>query len=121
MFLRSNGYWNNDLKYIHLLFAGFADVITMCGQKGYIANVVKQGEFIYNYDQLPNSLGSYLDFTNSQPLYNRYVQSTGDSSITMDGGGGGASENGYCGNQPKRSLLDNASAAQIFYQISRFY
>ena len=51
--------------------------------KGYIANVVKQGEFIYNYDQLPNSLGSYLDFTNSQPLYNRYVQSTGDSSITM--------------------------------------
>jgi len=123
VFLKSNGYWNNDLKYIHLLFAGFADVITMCGQKGYIANVVKQGEFIYNYDQLPNSLGSYLDFTNSQPLYNRYVQSTGDSSITMgsSNGGGGASENGYCGNQPKRSLLDNASAAQIFYQISRFY
>ena len=30
---KSNGYWNNDLKYIHLLFAGFADVITMCGQK----------------------------------------------------------------------------------------
>ena len=88
--------------------------------KGYIANVVKQGEFIYNYDQLPNSLGSYLDFTNSQPLYNRYVQSTGDSSITMGSSSGGASEMAIVViNQ--NDLYWIMLPAQIFYQISRFY
>ena len=116
MFLRSNGYWNNDLKYIHLLFAGFADVITMCGQKVILLMLSNKVNLFIIMINCQILFRSYLDFTNSQPLYNRYVQSTGDSSITMHGGGGasgGASENGYCGNQPKRSLLIMLSSTNI--------
>ncbi|KAL6449942.1 hypothetical protein SBY92_002416 [Candida maltosa Xu316] len=118
VFLRSNGFWNNDLRYVHLLFAGFADLITMCGQSGYIPQVADQALFIYDYDSIGG--GNYLDFTSNSETYDRYVADTSDRSIVFQD-----SNNTYCngviGGQLERSLIDNASAAQIFYEISRFY
>ena len=52
--MRSNGYWNNDLKYLHLLFVGIVDLIIIMGDEklDFSNDIMKQGEFIYKYDQL---------------------------------------------------------------------
>ena len=33
--MRSNGYWNNDLKYLHLLFVGIVDLIIIMGDENW--------------------------------------------------------------------------------------
>lgn len=115
VFLRSNSYWNNDLKYLHLLFVGFADVISFCGQAGYIPHITKQGLFIYQYDAIGD--GHYMDFTSNLITYDNYINATRDRSIAYE-----PDNDMYCSNgsgQLRRNLLNDASAAQIFYEISR--
>ncbi|WLF79454.1 hypothetical protein PVL30_003209 [Lodderomyces elongisporus] len=115
-FLSPNGAWNNQLCYVHLLFAGFADLITITGITQYTEAVTNQANFIYLYDQLTQ--GSYGWYGSDLSLYNNYVKSTGDTkSISYS-----YSADNYCSTnptQPKRSALDDGSAAQIFYNVAR--
>ncbi|KGU12990.1 hypothetical protein MEY_02405 [Candida albicans 19F] len=120
-FMRSNGYWNNDLKYLHLLFVGIVDLIIIMGdEKSDFSNdIMKQGEFIYKYDQL-SEIGNYLDFTGVKQLYDQYVKQSGDnSSINYQFNGDDYCDGSNDSGQIKRSLMENASAAQIFYQLNR--
>ncbi|RCK54999.1 hypothetical protein Cantr_04627 [Candida viswanathii] len=115
VFLRSNGYWNNDLKYVHLLFAGFSDVITICGQAGYIPHIVKQALFIYRYYSIGD--GHYMDYTSNLNTYDNYVNTTNDRSVAYE-----PDPDMYCAGgsgQLRRNLLNDASAAQIFSEIAR--
>ncbi|CAK9439704.1 uncharacterized protein LODBEIA_P38040 [Lodderomyces beijingensis] len=116
VFLSSNGAWNNILPYVHLLFAGFADLITIARIHGYNPALNKQASFIYKYDQYDNS-GHYSWYTSVRTLYDNYVKSTGDSSIAFS-----LDSSCYCsGNasQPRRTVLVDGSAAQIFHSMTR--
>ena len=120
-FMRSNGYWNNDLKYLHLLFVGIVDLIIIMGDEklDFSNDIMKQGEFIYKYDQL-SEIGNYLDFTGVKQLYDQYVKQSGDnSSINYQFNGDDYCDGSNDSGQIKRSLMENASAAQIFYQLNR--
>ncbi|KAI5960111.1 uncharacterized protein KGF55_004834 [Candida pseudojiufengensis] len=115
VFLNSNGVWNNNLSYSHLLFVGIADLITLLQQTQYVNQLTSQANFIWLYDQL--TPGSFGDYQNIQVLYNRYQSITNDKALGFN-----SIIDNYCnGNfqQPKRTLLNDGSAAQIFYQITR--
>ena len=131
-FLNHNGYWNNGLRYVHLLFDGFSDLITICDKRGFIDSVWKQGQYIYENDQLPggNNVGNYLDL--SKPIESHLTSSfhkkenhdsKDEVEINHKQSSGSTHHNYYCNNhskQFKRSLMDDGSAAQIFYAISKF-
>lgn len=131
-FLNHNGYWNNGLRYVHLLFDGFSDLIAICDKRGFIDSVWKQGQYIYENDQLPrgNNVGNYLDL--SKPIESHSTSSfhkkenhdsKDEVKINHKQSSGSTHHNYYCNNhskQFKRSLMDDGSAAQIFYAISKF-
>ena len=120
-FLNHNGYWNNGLRYVHLLFVGIVDLIIIMGDEklDFSNDIMKQGEFIYKYDQL-SEIGNYLDFTGVKQLYDQYVKQSGDnSSINHQFNGDDYCDGSNDSGQIKRSLMENASAAQIFYQLNR--
>lgn len=90
-------------------------MISFCGQAGYIPHITKQGLFIYQYDAIGD--GHYMDFTSNLITYDNYINATRDRSIAYE-----PDNDMYCSNgsgQLRRNLLNDASAAQIFYEISR--
>ncbi|CAD1812470.1 Glycosyl hydrolase 76 family protein [Candida parapsilosis] len=112
--MNNGGGWNNGLKYNHLLFAGIADLIQIGGQLQYTQKLIDQARIVHDYDQL--SEGVYVDFYTVETLANRYTQLTGQPN------GYSFNANNYCNNNksdPKRSVLNQGSAAQIFYQVNR--
>ncbi|KAI3404472.2 hypothetical protein KGF56_002664 [Candida oxycetoniae] len=115
-FLNNNGAWNNDLCYVHLLFCGFADLITIGGKTSYTSALVDQANFIYLFDKLDS--GDYSLYTKAQSLYEQYVKITGDSkSVNYN-----YNPDNFCNgdvNKPRKSVLDDGSAAQIFYSVVR--
>ncbi|KAI5953779.1 hypothetical protein KGF57_003988 [Candida theae] len=112
--MNAGGGWNNGLKYLHLLFVGIADLIVIGGKSQYTDQLNNQGNMVYEYDRL--SPGVYVDFETVESLADHYTQLTGlPSGYTY-------SANNYCNNtvsDPKRSVLDQGSAAQVFYQLNR--
>lgn len=132
-FLNGHGYWNNGLRFVHLLFVGFSDLITMGDKREFIDSVWKQGQYIYENDQLSGSgyVGNYLDL--SKPIEPHSTSSLhekerhdnkDDVELNHKQKTTHNHHNDYyCNNhskQFKRSLMDDGSAAQIFYAISRF-
>lgn len=117
-FYDGNGHWNNKLEYVHLLFAGFADAFELSDQFGeYKDEVVKQGNYIYEYLQDPKDEGLY--FT----LISKSTRSTFDQYSKLFRGGFDEDKSVYCNDDPsqpgKKSLLVNASAVQILYFIPK--
>ncbi|KAI5952291.1 hypothetical protein KGF54_003157 [Candida jiufengensis] len=115
VFLSANGAWNNNLSYSHLLFVGIADLISIGGATQFSSGLETQANFVWLFDQL--SPGNFGDYQNIKSLHDNYVQVTGDNSI-----GYTFVADNYCnGNvaQPKRTLLNDGSAAQIFNSIAR--
>ncbi|KAG5419082.1 hypothetical protein I9W82_002849 [Candida metapsilosis] len=113
-FMNAGGGWNNGLKYVHLLFVGIADLIEVGGQSQYKDKLIDQGKLVQEFDRL--SQGVYADFEHVSSLSDHYTQFTGKSS------GYSFNANNYCNSNtssPKRSVLNQGSAAQIFYQINR--
>ncbi|KAI5959657.1 hypothetical protein CANMA_004093 [Candida margitis] len=114
IFMNSDGGWNNSLKYVHLLFAGIADLIEIGSQSQYSQKLVDQGNFVYQFDQL--SEGDYADYNSVKTLADHYTSVTGKSS------GYSYSASVYCNgteSEPQRSVLNQGSAAQVFYQVNR--
>ncbi|CAK9439705.1 uncharacterized protein LODBEIA_P38050 [Lodderomyces beijingensis] len=117
-FLNSNGAWNNPLCYVHLLFAGFADLITIGHVEGYNPSLFTQANFVYLFDQLGRSGHYASSYTSVKSSFANYVSIAGSSSgvsYAYDAGN-------YCSgneNQPLRTALTDGSAAQIFYSISK--
>ncbi|CCG26053.1 secreted protein [Candida orthopsilosis Co 90-125] len=112
--MNASGGWNNGLKYVHLLFVGIADLIEIGGQSQYTEKLIDQGKMVYEFDQLSD--GVYVDFESDASLADHYTQLTGrPSGYTFNA-------NNYCNaseSSPKRSVLTQGSAAQVFYQVGR--
>ncbi|CAI5758979.1 unnamed protein product [Candida verbasci] len=52
----TNGFWNNQVQYIHLLFAGFGDLIKIGGQTSFINQVNDQGNYYYQMNPVSYNL-----------------------------------------------------------------
>lgn len=120
VFYGSDGKWNNAIKYVYLLYTGFADIMQLGGQfAGYQQEVLKQGNFVYNYLQDPQDTSMYFSLIGGStlPMVNRF-QSTykKDDSYKPD-------PSRHCNDDPNepatKNLMDNASAAHILYQLNR--
>ena len=118
-FYDGNGNWNNNLEYVHLLFAGFADAFRLSDLFGqYRDEVVKQGNYIYQYLQDPKDPSLY--FT----LIAASTRSTFDRYSKLFRGSFDDDDSVYCNNDPsqhaKKKLLVNASAVQILYFMANY-
>lgn len=103
-FYNLDGTWNNALKYSHLLFIGITDLITVYTatdqtQSAYYQQFIKELNF-----QAQNILNT------KQVSSNNYVDNV--KAFVSDA-------TNFCYGSPKQSLLDNMSAAQIYYAMSR--
>lgn len=114
--------WNNQLQYVHLLYAGFADLFTIdswdSSYSAFKTEVLRQGQYVYNYLQDPDDVHLYFDAVSSatHQMYNAYSKAYS--------GGSAYSSNPeiYCTGstiKTKKSLMDNASAAQIVHVLSQ--
>ena len=118
-FYTDNGLWNNNLVYVHLLFAGFADAFQLSDQFGkYKDEVTKQGNYIYEFLQDPDDQNLYFNLISKSTAstFQRYSKSFAGS-FTQD-------NSIFCNDDPskpaKKNLLVNASAAQILYAMANF-
>ncbi|CAK7891199.1 hypothetical protein CAAN1_01S04038 [[Candida] anglica] len=117
----ANGYWNNQLKYLNLLFSGLADFANISPnsidqwktQQSVVQEINRQAKFIYSYYQDGTS-GTYFDDISTAPqnVYAKYAASfsTSESSSPASSCSNGAT---------KLSLLTQGSAARIFYDVWR--
>lgn len=126
-FYGSNGYWNNQMKYSHLLFAGIADILKLpssaTAQQGgafvsFAQEAIRNAAYIYYFLQDGNT-GGYVDspFSYSEAIFNKYFNVFKAGTYAPD------AEN-FCNNdigagQVKKVLIDNASVSQIFFEVSR--
>ncbi|EGV65695.1 hypothetical protein PSN45_003524 [Yamadazyma tenuis] len=103
-FYNSDGTWNNPMYYSHLLFTGISDLIT-------IATATSKSQDTY-YQSLISEVN-----TQAQNIIKTYQVSTNNfvdniSSFKAD-------SSNYCDGKPIGNLLQSASAAQIFYAMSK--
>ncbi|CCE82351.1 Piso0_002074 [Millerozyma farinosa CBS 7064] len=120
-FYSSEGYWNNALEYVHLLFKGFSDLLTIAPWQNdfneFKAETIKQAAYIYSYFQDPDDKDLYF----SSPTATQTMQSKfnsifhTDKSLPSDQG-----TQCHVNDKTivKKSLMDNASAGQILYFAS---
>ncbi|KAI5957454.1 FAV3 [Candida theae] len=120
-FYTSQGIWNNSLQYVHLLFVGFGDAFATGKFDHFKDEVTRQGNYIYEFDQDPNDPNLYFDSASSgtPDTYAKYSKVFSTSGSTYK-----PNKNLYCsgsssGPAPK-SLLTNASAGQILYQLANY-
>lgn len=120
-FYNGDKIWNNKLQYVHLLYVGFADLFNVGGwdssYSDFKSEVLRQGQFVYDYLQDPDDVHLYYDaVTSATPLmYNAY------SKAYSGGSAYSSSLADYCTGTTttKKNLMDNASAAQIVYALSQ--
>lgn len=122
-FYNGNKIWNNDLKYIHLLYVGFVDLLTLTDWESeyddFKNELFRQCSLMIEFLQDPDDLYMYFNLAteSTKKVFDRY-ENTYKEGITFK-------ENNatYCQNDPskpaKKSLIDNGSAAQVLYEISR--
>lgn len=120
-FYSSEGYWNNALEYVHLLFKGFSDLLTIAPWQTefseFRAETIKQATYIYSYFQDPDDNDLYFSLptaTKTMQLKFNSIFHT-DKSLPSDQGTQ-CQVNDKSIN--KKSLMDNASAGQILYFAS---
>ncbi|KAK6204466.1 glycosyl hydrolase family 76-domain-containing protein [Scheffersomyces amazonensis] len=122
-FIDGIGMLNNKLEYVHLLFAGYADLFNNVQWQNEFEDlktkILKQGNYIYNFLQDPDDSYLYYDSATggTQKMFNDYEDVYPDNQVfTLD-------DSIYCNNDPNaatiKNLMDNASAAQILYELSR--
>lgn len=125
-FYTVNGFWNNQLRYSHLLFMGLSDLLTVSTPinskqsskyQNYIEILTKQASFIQDYLQIEP--GFYIDdvYHYTESVYNSFKEkydSTGPYK---------AKSSNFCNDDVNgkviKNLMDNVSAAQIFFAVSR--
>lgn len=120
-FYTPEGIWNNSLQYVHLLFVGFGDAFGTGKFDQFKDEVTRQGNYIYEFVQDPDDANLYFDLaTSGTPnTYAKYAKVFSTSGATYK-----PDEDLYCsgsssGPSPK-SLLTNASAGQILYQLANY-
>lgn len=104
-FYTEEGHWNNPIRYSHLLFVGIEDLVTVSNTgsflqskmyQGYISELKTQAEYIYHNLEISPNL--YADDVKQAKA---------------------ASDSKTCDGIPDSDLIENASAAQIFYAMSK--
>lgn len=126
-FYLSSGIWNNPLQYLHLLFAGFADLLTLAPpQSGdqerlyqfFAQEVTRQAQYVFQYLQIDGT-GSYTSnlYSYLQLVFQKFAATnTPTQGYKPDPGN-------FCGGNVNgrnlRSLMDNALALQVFHEASR--
>lgn len=122
----SNGYWNNQLKYLYLLFQGLADFYNLVGvnsvegwqlQQSIALEVSKQAQYVFDYYQ-DGTTGNYYDDISLAPpsVSSKYKEAFSKSSTSSSTS---SSSPGTCNGNYVPSLLTNAAAARIFYEAWR--
>lgn len=118
-----NSIWNNQLKYLHLLYAGYVDLLTLADWDSEFYNfrqeLLRQCSFMVEFLQDPDDKSLYFNLATgaTKKMYRRYeVAFEEDNDFKKN-------KEIYCDenvNKPtKKSLMNNGSAAQILYEISR--
>lgn len=121
-FYNGDKIWNNQLQYVHLLYAGFADLLNIVDWNNdfdsFRDEVKRQGAFVYNFlqDSQDSSLYFNLATSSTKTMFNHYHSYFDDGTFSED-------LSIYCNsnlNGPtKKVLMDNASTAQILFELSR--
>lgn len=122
-FYDKNGFWNNDIVYVQLLFTGYADLLSMGPGNSAFSSFKKeffrQGKYIYTYlqDNEDSPLFYESIALSTQNVYNKY------SKYFSLGSDYQVNKGLYCGNNEsnhhKKSLMINACASHLLYQINR--
>lgn len=123
VFYTSDGYWNNQFKYSHLLFAGFYDLLKLVDPSGndqeqafekYTTEMSKQAQYVFDYFQIDNT-GLYYHnaLTYTLQAFKKYTESF-ETSVEYSPNSAFFC-NGDVNGKPKRSLMDNGSVSQIFF------
>ncbi|KAK6465014.1 Six-hairpin glycosidase-like protein [Scheffersomyces coipomensis] len=126
-FYTPQGFWNNELQYVEFLFAGFADLLNIgtattstqqAAFSSYTTEVYQQATYLFNFFQVGTS-GAYVDdvFTASQDIFTKYTTAFPNSGTFATDASNFCG--GTLGGTVQTSLLTQASATEIFYQLSR--
>lgn len=126
-FYLSSGIWNNPLEYLHLLFAGFADLVTLAPPVSdtqgrlyqyFVQEVTRQAQYVFQYLQI-NGSGSYTSdiYSFLQLVFQNFAANNSPTQGYEPDPGNFC--NGNVNGANLRSLMDNASALQIFHEVSR--
>ncbi|EGV65821.1 Six-hairpin glycosidase [Yamadazyma tenuis ATCC 10573] len=111
-FYNGNGFWNNQMKYVHLLYVGFSDIFEMDYDfSSYKPEVSRQAAFIQGFLKDSDSMFFSSISRSTYTMVERYESSFNE---TVD-----QTEPVMCSGTAEKSLMDNASVLQIFYQMSR--
>lgn len=106
--------WNNQMKYIHLLYVGFANIFQLDQDfTNYKLEVTRQANYIQEYLKDPlDKLYFNSIKTSSEEMIKKY-QKTFDETIDSD-----TKDEKTCQGIITKSLMDNGSILQILYQMS---
>lgn len=118
-----NSIWNNQLKYVHLLYAGYVDLLTLTDWDpeyyDFKQELLRQGSLMIEFLQDPDDKSLYFGLATgaTKKMFQKYeVVFKEDNAFEEN-------KDIYCNgnvNKPtKKSLMNNGSAAQILYEVSR--
>lgn len=118
-----NSIWNNQLKYVHLLYAGYVDLLTLTDWDSEYAHfkqeLLRQGSLMIEFLQDPDDKSLYFGLATgaTKKMFQKYEVAFKEDNVFKE------NKDIYCNgnvNKPTRkSLMNNGSAAQILYEVSR--
>lgn len=118
-----NSIWNNQLKYIHLLYAGYVDLLTLTDWdlefSKFKQELVRQCSLMIEFLQDPDDKSLYFGLSTeaTEKMFQKYeVAFKEDNTFKQN-------KDIYCdgdvNKHTKKSLMNNGSVAQILYEVSR--
>lgn len=118
-----NSIWNNQLKYIHLLYAGYVDLLTLTDWDPEFASfkqeLIRQCSLMIEFLQDPDDKSLYFGLATgaTKKMFQKYEIAYKEDNVFKE------SKDIYCdgdvNKHTKKSLMNNGSAAQILYEVSR--
>lgn len=120
-----NSIWNNQLKYVHLLYAGYVDLLTLTDwdseYSDFKQELLRQGSLMIEFLQDPDDKSLYFGLATgaTKKMFKKYEVTFKEDNVFEE------NKDIYCNgnvNKPtKKSLMNNGSAAQILYEVSRIF
>lgn len=120
-----NSIWNNQLKYVHLLYAGYVDLLTLTDwdseYSDFKQELLRQGSLMIEFLQDPDDKSLYFGLATgaTKKMFQKYEVTFKEDNVFEE------NKDIYCNgnmNKPtKKSLMNNGSAAQILFEVSRIF
>lgn len=112
------GIWNNQMKYVHLLYAGYVDLLTIADYQpefqSFKNELLVQASYVAQFLEDPDDTNLYFSLVtlSTKDVFNRYMRVFDSGKFEVD-------ESLYCNKDTtkatKKSLMVNASIAQILH------